>query len=339
MSQPVKPPYVPYRRPIGAYLTIEDVESTDIGSPATRGLSYDKDNNGAIHVISRSSGVRDHQDQGHFTTGKFLGSSGSITASVQSVACLQKQARAGIMVRENTEENSTFVLLAQRPDKRISITYRSVTGGDISRTPWITGGTTENKHLKITRNGDLFTAYYSKSGVDGTWVQMGESIAISMNDVSPAGLFASSQDDSKTVISVLKNLMVSDMGISYGAIGFDAESHQNDDSQILKLSNYVGKIYNDNWIRYNSFNFGSGASSININASSLNGGGNVEVRKDSANGILITSIEVDETGGWLNFEDFYSGFNTTISGVHDLYFVFKGEQNNALMTLKSFQVE
>ena len=65
----------------------------------------------------------------------------------------------------------------------------------------------------------------------------------------------------------------------------------------------VGYINNNDWIRFEDFDF-EGASSISINASSSRSGGTVEVRAGGPNGDLLGTVNVSNTGGWNNFQNF-----------------------------------
>jgi arabinoxylan arabinofuranohydrolase len=51
----------------------------------------------------------------------------------------------------------------------------------------------------------------------------------------------------------------------------------------------------------------------------------LEVRLDSIKGKLATTLKVDRTGGWDVWKTIQSPVNEQITGVHDLFFLFKGD--------------
>lgn len=100
----------------------------------------------------------------------------------------------------------------------------------------------------------------------------------------------------------------------------------------------MGWITNGSWIRFDGFNFGSGASSIVVSASSGTAGGTIEMRTGSSTGALIGSVVVTNTGGWGNYQSFSVNLSNSVSGVDDLYLVFVGG-SSGLMNVESFQVD
>ncbi|RIV39173.1 family 43 glycosylhydrolase [Micromonospora radicis] len=85
----------------------------------------------------------------------------------------------------------------------------------------------------------------------------------------------------------------------------------------------VGFIENGDWIRVRGVAFGTGASSFTARVASGSGGGNIELRLDSATGPLVGTCAVAGTGGWQNWT------NTTCNvsgatGTRDLYLRFTG---------------
>lgn len=65
-------------------------------------------------------------------------------------------------------------------------------------------------------------------------------------------------------------------------------------------------------------------------------GGILEVRTDSVKGKLLTSINLTRTGGWENFKVFTSKVNQEITGKHDLYLCFNGQNITAGRELFNF---
>ncbi|WP_345949627.1 glycoside hydrolase family 43 protein [Mucilaginibacter sp. PAMB04274] len=100
---------------------------------------------------------------------------------------------------------------------------------------------------------------------------------------------------------------------------------------------YVSKIRTGGYIKVRSVDFGSN-SPRNFSANIAAGldGGILEVRADSLTGIKLANISVPRTGGWTMWKQLSSAVDTAITGVHDIYFVFKGQNITAGRELYNF---
>jgi arabinoxylan arabinofuranohydrolase len=90
---------------------------------------------------------------------------------------------------------------------------------------------------------------------------------------------------------------------------------------------YVTDISNDDYIKVRNVDFGKGAKSFEAEVASSNDGGNIEIRIDSKIGTLLGTLTVKSTGGMQN----WSAQNckiASVSGIHDVYFMFKGGAGN-----------
>lgn len=96
---------------------------------------------------------------------------------------------------------------------------------------------------------------------------------------------------------------------------------------------YVTGINNNDYIKVRSVDFGdTGAASYTASVAcdtkpGIAKAGSIEIHTDSSNGLLIGSLPVSYTGGvtnWMTEATNISG----VTGVHDIYFVFKSETNN-----------
>jgi len=79
----------------------------------------------------------------------------------------------------------------------------------------------------------------------------------------------------------------------------------------------------DAWIRIAGVDFGSGAKELEARISSASAGGKIEIRFDEADGPLKAAIDIPYTGGYQTWKTIKNKING-ISGVHDLYFRFTG---------------
>ena len=87
----------------------------------------------------------------------------------------------------------------------------------------------------------------------------------------------------------------------------------------------VGYIENGNTLTYNNIDFGTGASSFKAYVAT-EGNTSIQIRKDSANGTLLGTLNVTSTGSWNTYQE----KTTTISnvtGVQAIVLVFQGAVN------------
>ncbi|HYL99539.1 MAG TPA: carbohydrate-binding protein, partial [Blastocatellia bacterium] len=85
----------------------------------------------------------------------------------------------------------------------------------------------------------------------------------------------------------------------------------------------LGFSSDGDWAVYRHIDFGSGVTSVRIRVASAGNGGNLELHLNSASGPLIGSVVIPVTGGWQTWTT-VSGSVSGVSGVSDLYIVFKG---------------
>lgn len=91
-----------------------------------------------------------------------------------------------------------------------------------------------------------------------------------------------------------------------------------------KTGVYVTDIDNGDYIKVRSIDFGQGAKSFEASVASIAEGGSIEIRLNSPSGTLLGSCAIKNTGGLQNWT-VQSCKITKIKGIHDIYFVFKGE--------------
>lgn len=97
-------------------------------------------------------------------------------------------------------------------------------------------------------------------------------------------------------------------------------------SQNDKVGVFVSDIRTGGFIKVRAVDFGSnGASEFSASLAAALDGGILEVRLDNPEGKKIAEIEVSRTGGWEEFKTFTSKISDSVSGIHDVFFVFKGK--------------
>ncbi|SEN95985.1 carbohydrate-binding protein [Paenibacillus sp. OV219] len=107
----------------------------------------------------------------------------------------------------------------------------------------------------------------------------------------------------------------------------------------------LGGIQNGYYAAYKNVDFGTGegASGFIARASSGTGGGNIEIRLDAVDGPKVGTLHVEGTGGWNNFIDAGTllkddqGTTSSVTGVHNVYLVFKKTSDNYLFNLNWFK--
>jgi beta-xylosidase len=108
-------------------------------------------------------------------------------------------------------------------------------------------------------------------------------------------------------------------------------------SENHKTGVYVSSTRLKGFIKVREVNFGN-QSPKTFSASLAAGldGGILEVRLDSISGPLVSSINVPRTGGWESFNNFSSKLNQEVTGNHDVYFCFNGQNITAGRELFNF---
>lgn len=87
----------------------------------------------------------------------------------------------------------------------------------------------------------------------------------------------------------------------------------------------VTSIHNGDYTKVQGVNFSKGASTINLSVAALFGG-KIEVRADQVDGQLLATVDV-KTSGEGDLWKTVTALVKNITGVHDVYFVFRGEKD------------
>lgn len=87
---------------------------------------------------------------------------------------------------------------------------------------------------------------------------------------------------------------------------------------------YVTMIENGDYLMVRSVDFGKGAKTFEAAVASASNGGVIEVRLDAPDGTLLANIDIPNTGDWQKWSTIKAKIKKA-KGIHNLYFVFKGE--------------
>jgi hypothetical protein len=90
---------------------------------------------------------------------------------------------------------------------------------------------------------------------------------------------------------------------------------------------YVTDINSGDYIKVRNVDFGKGAKKFNASVASVIEGSSIEIRLDSHTGTLLGTCSVKNSGGLQKWAA-VSCKTLKVSGIHDVYFVFKGGEGN-----------
>jgi hypothetical protein len=143
-------------------------------------------------------------DEFHFAY-KTLAGAGSIVAKVESVGDTDNWAKAGVMIRETLDADSTHAMMIVSYASGVSFQRRIETGS--SSADDTTGGITAPYWVKIERGlAGNFTAYNSANG--STWQKVGVSEYIQMGTNVYIGLVVTAHNAGATCKAVFSNVTI-----------------------------------------------------------------------------------------------------------------------------------
>jgi enterochelin esterase-like enzyme len=113
------------------------------------------------------------------------------------------------------------------------------------------------------------------------------------------------------------------------------KTEQND-----KVGVYVTEIHNGDYIKVREVDFAK-SMPYQFKASVASGlrGGQLEVRLDSINGDVISTLNVPATGGWEQWQVVTAPVLAQVAGKHDVYFTFKGRLGVKLFNFNWWQFD
>ncbi|HLV99503.1 MAG TPA: PQQ-binding-like beta-propeller repeat protein [Ktedonobacterales bacterium] len=161
---------------------------SDIGNPLL--IGDQALNNGTWTVKGAGGDIWEESDQFHYVW-QSLAADGTISAHVLSQTNTDPSAKAGVMLRQNSNATSAYYAAYVTPGNGIQVQYRTSDGYAAAQAVSISG--TTPAYLEIARSGTSFTTYTSTDGV--TWTPIGQStVTIAMTGTVLAGLAVTSHN-------------------------------------------------------------------------------------------------------------------------------------------------
>ena len=95
----------------------------------------------------------------------------------------------------------------------------------------------------------------------------------------------------------------------------------------VKTGIYISEIHNGDYIKVREVDFGNKSPKrFTATVASALRGGTLEVRTDSISGPLIAELTIPSTGGWECWKTLQADIVKPVTGIQDIYFVFKGRK-------------
>ena len=163
--------------------------SSDIGAVGVAGSATE---GGGTYTISGSgSDIWDTADSFRFAWQSLAGD-GEIRARITSQANSDPWAQAGVMIRDGSAAGAMHAMMVLTPSNGFSFQWRGTTGGTTSFTAGPASGAPPNNWVRLTRSGNLITAYVSANGT--AWTQVG-STTLSLPASTSIGLAVTSHNN------------------------------------------------------------------------------------------------------------------------------------------------
>lgn len=179
--------------------------NADIGSPTLAGSASF---NGTSYTLQASGAdIFGTSDQFHYVYRSFSGD-GEIVARVASMTNTHARAKAGVMFRESLAANSRFADVVIAPDNTTSFQYRFSTAQNAATQNL--SGSPAPYWVKLTKVGNVYTAFRSPDGV--TWTQVGNATTVTMGQNIYVGLALTSHNNAALNTAVFDHASIAFAG-------------------------------------------------------------------------------------------------------------------------------
>jgi len=166
-----------------------------VGSMGNASLSPDVSDasSNTFTVNGSGSDIYGTADAFHYVY-RTINGDGTVSTKVLAQGNTNASAKAGLMFRDTAAAGAMFADVVVTPSSGIEFQYRSSTNGSAAQSGSSVTGVTAPVWLKLMRNGNNFSAYYSTDNV--TWSQVGSTQTIAMGSNALVGLADTAHDGS-----------------------------------------------------------------------------------------------------------------------------------------------
>ena len=175
-------------------------QSSDLGAVGAAGAATYA--GGAFTVTGSGADVWGTADEFRYVYQPASGDC-DITARVTAVGNTSAWAKAGVMIRESLDANSTHAMTVLTPGNGVALQSRATTGGVSTNVN--TTGFTAPSWVRLVRSGNTFTSYRSADGTN--WTTVG-SATITMGSNIYIGLVTVSTSDGALCTATFDNVTV-----------------------------------------------------------------------------------------------------------------------------------
>ncbi len=189
--------------------------------------------------------------------------------------------------------------------------------GEYLSNPSWHGYPTSNNHSHLQKfNDKYYILYQNVSLLENMQSSAGgfRSIGIDPCEVDEETVTISPASMTDAGVEQIKNLDVFKVIPAETAVTTAGVAFYNDGER-----SFVTSISDGDWIGLSKADFGAGANSF---AATVRGKGIIDIRLDAPDGKSVGSLQFKSESG--QFQTFVCDLDKTVSGVHDLYFVFNG---------------
>ena len=162
---------------------------------------------GTYTMTARSDNIADPSDSFHYVY-KQLSGPGSIVVKVESVTETSSSAKAGVMIRQTLEPDSTYAMIFSRPDGGTRFRRRNETAGESTNS--VDNSLAVPHWVKLERDAaGLLTASHSVDGINFVPLDdqnLGSSDTVQMNNIAFIGLALSGNNPEETCTAVFSDV-------------------------------------------------------------------------------------------------------------------------------------
>jgi polygalacturonase len=190
-------------QPLDAIVTESGWVDQDIGSPATAGDSLWDPDTQDWTINGSGTGIGGTLDKFNLASIAISGNA-VLSARVNSQTNTNAGAQAGVMIRETNSSSAAFAEAVVTPTSGVEFEWRNADGAT-AQSVTVTGKAAP-LYVMVLRQGSSFSGYYSSTGANGSWTQIGSTQTITMNSAALEGLAVSANATTGVSTAVFTNV-------------------------------------------------------------------------------------------------------------------------------------